>query len=64
MTSLGRIRKGLIEGKAKSDCQTHGLRSWGNRVALDLQEQKNKEMLTWRLRWPDGYTALNLKRNF
>ena len=51
---------GPREGKAKSDGQTHGFRGWGKRVALYLNEQKNEEMLTWRLRRPDGYTALNL----
>lgn len=49
-TGLGRVRKSLREGKPKSHCQAWGCSSWGNRVALDVNEGKDEEMLIQRLR--------------
>lgn len=45
LTGLGRMRKSLREGKPKSESQAPGSAT-GGRVALDLNEGKDEELLT------------------
>lgn len=61
LTGLWRIRERLRERKATSECEASGFGSW--RGTRDLNEGTDEEM-TWRLRYPVGDAALNLKRNF